>query len=234
MGVDKQQIDKIVSMVVSRLQQEGAASANPGPAPSKPDTVINGLFQQTDKAVQAASKAQKQLLVLPLAVREEIIQAVREVGLAYAERYARMEFEETGLGKEEDNVKKVLASCRVLGMEDLTPEVFSGDKGVTIIERVPVGVIASVNPVTNGAPTILFNTIMMLAGGNTVINNPHPKTKKVSAEVIKDLNKAIVKAGGPPNAVCCFDEPSVGATQGFMTHPLYILIWATGRTCAVL
>ncbi|NQU65431.1 MAG: aldehyde dehydrogenase, partial [SAR324 cluster bacterium] len=139
-----------------------------------------------------------------------------------------MEFTETGLGKEEDNVKKVLASCQVLGMEDLTPEVFSGDKGVTIIERVPVGVIASINPVTNGAPTILFNAIMMLAGGNTVINNPHPKTKKVAVEVIKDLNKAIVQAGGPPNTVCCFEEPSVQTAQELMTHPLIKLIAVTG------
>ena len=68
-----------------------------------------------------------------------------------------------------------------MGLEDLTPEVYSGDKGVTIIERLPVGVIASVHPVTNAAPSILFNAIMMLAGGNAVVVNPHPKTKEVSA-----------------------------------------------------
>jgi propionaldehyde dehydrogenase len=106
--------------------------------------------------------------------------------------------------------------------------VFSGDKGVTIIERIPVGVIASVNPVTNGAPTILFNAIMMLAGGNTVVNNPHPKTKIVSARVIRDLNQAIIGAGGPQNCVCCLEEPSVPSAQALMTHPKVRLIAVTG------
>ncbi|NQU65430.1 MAG: hypothetical protein HQ517_14265 [SAR324 cluster bacterium] len=80
MGVDKQQIDKIVNLVVSRLQQEGVDFAKAAPASSQPETVTNGLFQQTDQAVQAAAIAQKQLRALPLAVREEIIQAIREVG----------------------------------------------------------------------------------------------------------------------------------------------------------
>lgn len=52
------------------------------------------------------------------------------------------------------------SSCLVPGMEDLVPEVYAGDKGVTIIERIPVGVIASVHPVTNAAPSILFNAII--------------------------------------------------------------------------
>jgi len=139
-----------------------------------------------------------------------------------------MEFEETGLGKAADNTKKNQAACGVLGMEDLSPEVFSGDKGVTIIERIPVGVIASINPVTNGSPTILFNAIMMLAGGNTVVNNPHPKTRSISARVIRDLNQAIVAAGGPPNCVCCLEEPSVPSAQALMTHPQVKLIAVTG------
>jgi propionaldehyde dehydrogenase len=139
-----------------------------------------------------------------------------------------MEFEETGLGKADDNVAKVRSACNVPGMEDLTPEVYSGDKGVTIIERLPIGVIASVNPVTNGAPTIIFNAIMMMSGGNAVINNPHPKTKKVSARVIRDLNHAIVKAGGPPNCICCLEEPTVPSAQELMTHPDVGMIAVTG------
>jgi acyl-CoA reductase-like NAD-dependent aldehyde dehydrogenase len=113
-------------------------------------------------------------------------------------------------------------------MEDLAPEVFSGDMGLTVIERVPVGVIASVNPVTNGVPSILFNGIMMLAGGNTVINNPHPKTKGSASRAIRDLNKAIAAAGGPANCICCLEEPSVPSAQKLMTHPSIGLIAVTG------
>jgi propionaldehyde dehydrogenase len=67
-----------------------------------------------------------------------------------------------------------------------------------------------------------------LAGGNTVVNNPHPKTRIVSARVIRDLNQAIVAAGGPENCVCCLEEPSVPSAQALMTHPKIRLIAVTG------
>jgi propionaldehyde dehydrogenase len=196
--------------------------------PSGTDTVVDGVFQDMEACIQAAAAAQKKLVALPLAVREKIIEAIRHVGRTQANEYGQMEFEETGLGKAADNVKKNQSACQVLGMEDLDPEVYSGDKGVTIIERIPVGVIASVNPVTNGSPTILFNAIMMLAGGNTVVNNPHPKTRVISARVVRDLNRAVVDAGGPPNCICCLQEPSVPSAQALMTHPQVKLIAVTG------
>lgn len=228
MGLDEQRIEQIVEIVVNRLQQEGVEFSESRTTTDEPATMLEGVFQEMEECIQAAFIAQKKLAALPLAVRENIITAIREAGLAHADEYARMEFEETGLGKAEDNVKKNQAACQVLGMEDLNAEVFTGDKGVTIIERIPVGVIASVNPLTNGAPTILFNAIMMLAGGNTVVNNPHPKTRAVSARVIRDLNKAIVAAGGPSNSVCGLKEPSVPSAQALMTHPKIKLIAVTG------
>jgi acyl-CoA reductase-like NAD-dependent aldehyde dehydrogenase len=228
MGLDEARIEQIVEIVVSRLQQEGVDLSAADTVPSAIGAGTDGVFRKMDACIQAATAAQKKLVALPLAVREEIIKAIRQAGLNQADEYGRMEFEETGLGKVADNVKKNQAACRVLGMEDLGPEVFSGDKGITIIERIPVGVIASINPVTNGSPTILFNAIMMLAGGNTVVNNPHPKTRAISARVVRDLNKAIVAAGGPPNCVCCLEEPSVPSAQALMMHPQVKLIAVTG------
>jgi acyl-CoA reductase-like NAD-dependent aldehyde dehydrogenase len=209
MGLGDRQIEQIVDIVVNRLQQEGVSFSESPESTSETGNVVDGIFEEIEDAIQAAFSAQKKLITLPLALRQNIIQAIRDTGTTHAAEYGRMEFEETGLGKADDNIKKNQSACQVLGMEDLRPEVFSGDKGVTIIERIPAGVIASVNPVTNGAPTIIFNAIMMLAGGNTVVNNPHPKTKIISARVIRDLNQAIVAAGGPPNCVCCLQEPSV-------------------------
>lgn len=244
MGLDERMIEKIVEIAIKRVQQEREESLKslkrenqptgninlekPISKPPVPDRILDGVFCEIEECIQEASNAQKQLLAQPLSERETIIQAVRDIGLANAEEYARMEFEETGLGKLEDNVNKNRSACQVLGMEDLDPEVYTGDKGVTIIQNIPVGVIASINPVTNGAPTILFNAIMMLAGGNTVVNNPHPRTKMVSVRVIRDINTAIVKRGGPPNCVCCLEEPSVPSAQKLMTHPGISLIAVTG------
>jgi acyl-CoA reductase-like NAD-dependent aldehyde dehydrogenase len=231
MKLDEKLVTQIVEAVVTRLAKSGvevvADKERQGDSKVRPE-VADGVFKEMEDAILAAEAAQKEFMALPLAVREKVLQAIRDVGMANGPDYARLEFEETALGNLEDNLAKIIASCRVMGMEDLTPEVFVGDRGVTIIERLPYGLIASVNPVTNGVPTILYNAIMMLAGGNTVINNPHPKTKRVSAKAVRDINDAIVKAGGPPNCVGCLEEPSVPSAQSLMTHPKVKLIAVTG------
>ena len=228
MALDEERLEQIVSRVIRRLESEGFEISEESAPESFPLAARDGVFPDIESCIQAAVQAQKELMALPLRKREEILLAIRRVGQTGAETYGRMEYLETGLGSAEDNIKKNLSACEVLGMEDLTPEVFAGDKGVTIIERIPVGVIASVNPVTNGAPTILFNAIMMLAGGNTVVNNPHPKTRSVAARVVRDLNRAIQEAGGPANCICCLEEPSIPSAQQLMTHPLIRLIAVTG------
>jgi propionaldehyde dehydrogenase len=91
-----------------------------------------------------------------------------------------------------------------------------------------VGVVASINAVTNAAPGIVHNAIMMLAGGNTVVINPHPKTKTISARVVKDLNRAIRAAGGPADCLTTVMEPDIPTAQYLMTHPLINMIAVTG------
>jgi propionaldehyde dehydrogenase len=228
MHLDEKLVNQIVDAVVQRLSAE-ETQGNPKVNPAAPqDAKTLGIFQNMEDCISATVDAQKKLLTLPLETRAQIIQAIRETGKANTREYARLEFEETGLGKLEDNADKNRAACEVPGMEDLVPEVYAGDRGVTIIERLPIGVIASVNPITNGSPTIIFNAIMMMSGGNTVVMNPHPKTKKVSARVVRDLNQAIVNAGGPPNCICCLEEPTVPSAQQLMTHPDVGMIAVTG------
>jgi len=228
MQLDDKLVNKIVDAVVQRLSDETPPSDPSIDRKIRTDNTTSGVFQNMDDCIPAAVAAQKQLLNLSLETRRKVIQAIRDTGRNNAAEYGRLEFEETELGKRDDNVAKNLSSCEVLGMEDLVPEVYAGDKGVTIIERIPVGVIASVHPVTNAAPSILFNAIMMISGGNAVVVNPHPKTKNVSARVIRDLNRAMVAAGGPGNCLCCLKEPSVPSAQQLMTHPDVGMIAVTG------
>ncbi len=228
MNLDEKVVNQIVEKVVEKLGAQGIEASPKVGTPLESSGIKDGVFQDMETCIQATLAAQRKLLVLPVEDRRKIIQAIRDTGLANADEYGRMEFEETGLGKPGDNVAKVRSACHVPGMEDLTPEVYAGDKGVTIIERLPIGVIASVNPITNGAPTIIFNAVMMMSGGNTVVDNPHPKTKKVSARVIRDLNQSIIKAGGPPNCICCLEEPTVPSAQQLMTHPDVGMIAVTG------
>jgi acyl-CoA reductase-like NAD-dependent aldehyde dehydrogenase len=228
MHLDEKLVNQIVDVVVQRLSADQSRNSPPADPVKSQEAVTLGVFQNMEDCIPAAVKAQKNLLHLSFETRRRIIRTIRETGRANAREYARMEFEETGLGKLEDNADKNLSACEVLGLEDLAPEVYAGDKGVTIIERIPVGVIASVHPVTNAAPSILFNAIMMISGGNTIVVNPHPKTRKVSARTIRDLNKAIIEAGGPPNCISCLEEPSVPSAQQLMTHPDIGMIAVTG------
>jgi acyl-CoA reductase-like NAD-dependent aldehyde dehydrogenase len=228
MQINDKLVNQIVDAVVQRLSENTPPNNLPvdGDSPQNSDSA--GIFQNMDDCIPAAVIAQKKLLTLSFDTRRQVIQAVRDTGKANAAEYGRLEYEETELGKRDDNVEKNRSSCEVLGMEDLVPEVYAGDKGVTIIERIPVGVIASVHPVTNAAPSILFNAIMMISGGNTVVVNPHPKTKQVSTRIIRDLNQAVIAAGGPANCLCCLEEPSVPSAQQLMTHPAIGMIAVTG------
>lgn len=229
MKLDEKVINQIVETVVRKLADQQQPDPVESSTASQPLKAANdGVFQDMDVCIQAACKAQQALVALPLEIRKKLIQTIRKTGAANAREYGTMEFEETGLGKLKDNIDKNISACDVMGMEDLAPEIYAGDKGVTIVERLPVGVIASVHPVTNAVPSILFNAIMMMAGGNAVVFNPHPKTKRVSARAVRDLNSAILTTGGPPNCLCCLEEPTVPSAQHLMTHPDIAMIAVTG------
>jgi acyl-CoA reductase-like NAD-dependent aldehyde dehydrogenase len=223
MEIDKNQIENIVEKVVQAL-----ASGDRSPAATGSANPSDGVFREMEDAIQASVAAHQQLVQLPMATREKIVQAIRDTGWANREEYGRMELQETDLGAAAGTVLKLETACGVPGLEDLASEVFTGDLGVTINERIPVGVIAAVNAITNAAPGIVHNGIMMLAGGNTVVNNPHPKTKTISARVVSDLNKAIVAAGGPSNCITTVAEPDIPTAQYLMTHPRINMIAVTG------
>jgi acyl-CoA reductase-like NAD-dependent aldehyde dehydrogenase len=74
--------------------------------------------------------------------------------------------DETGLGRTEDKVKKnLLVIWKTPGPEILEPGAFTGDDGLTLVERAPYGVIGSITPCTNPTETIINNGIGMIAGG---------------------------------------------------------------------
>jgi propionaldehyde dehydrogenase len=227
MTIDPKQVELIVEKVLESLSSSSQSSSGNSPS-AHGSGGSGGVFQEMEDAIQAAAEAQQALVRLPLATREKIIQAMRDVGWANREEYGRMELEEADLGAVDGTVLKLETACGVPGMEDLASEVYMGDRGVTINERLPVGVIASINAITNAAPGIIHNGIMMLASGNTVVHNPHPKTKIISARVIQDANTAIVAAGGPSNCMTTVAEPDIPTAQYLMTHPRIDLISVTG------
>lgn len=193
-----------------------------------------GIFDDVDKAVECAKEAQKKFALMDLEKREEIIAAIREACVNNARLLAEIACSETGRGRVEDKVaKNILAVKKTPGTEDLKPTAWTGDRGLTLVEMAPVGVIASITPVTNPTATIINNTISMLAAGNAVVFNPHPNAKKCSNKAVEIINEAILKVGAPKGLVCSINNPTIQTAQKLMEHPEVNMVVVTGGKAVV-
>jgi len=229
----QEQVDIIASKVVQSLPLgsplTGISPREDGHTTPVQPPLGSGVYLDVNTAVKAATKAQRQLMEMSLAKRDEMIARIRSVMLEHAEDLARRAQEETGMGRVEDKVvKNRLVTEKTPGTEVLKPTANSGDRGLTLMELAPVGVIGAITPSTNPTSTIICNTIGMLAAGNGVVFNVHPAAKKVSVYNVELLNQAIVSAGGPPNLVVTLAEPTIDSAQELMHHPGIDLLVVTG------
>ncbi|MEW6756076.1 MAG: aldehyde dehydrogenase family protein [Candidatus Latescibacterota bacterium] len=223
-NVSDEQIRRIVEEVVQRVVG-GTPAANGAPRSGGED----GVFETVDQAVEAATRAQRELVALSLAERRRILQALRETTRAHAEDFSRRTVEETGMGRLEDKIKKHYAAADLTpGLEDLEATSWTGDHGLTVVEMAPYGVIGAVTPSTHPVPTLVNNSVCIIAAGNSVVFNVHPGARKVSAHATRILNRAIVAAGGPPNLITGVAEPSIESAQQLFTHPGIRVLLVTG------
>ena len=236
-----------IQAIIQRVLREASQPAMPtpraaGPAPHlshvgkagrtverPPRGARDGVFPTVDDAVAAARAAFRELNQMTLAKRHEIIAAIRSTMRTQAEVLARMAHEETGLGRPEDKLQKnLLVVEKTPGPESLQPLAWSGDAGLSLVERAPYGVIAAITPVTNPTSTIINNSISILSAGNAVVFNAHPGAKNVCTFQIQLINRAIVGAGGPANLVTTVLEPTIETAQALMKHPGVRLLLVTG------
>jgi len=227
--LDEKTISAIVEEVLKKLKTEGM-----GVSPAPPTSGVGGAFASVDGALDAVGRAFEGLRDVPLETRRKIIAAMRKISCEHAEELSRLALEETGLGRYEDKVdKNLLAATRTPGVEDLEPDAVSGDHGVTIVERAPYGVICSITPSTNPSETVINNAIGMVAGGNSVVFNPHPGATRTTLRTIELLNSAITAEGGPPDVLACVTEPTIETAQALMKHPKVKLVVVTGGGAVV-
>lgn len=222
----KEQIEQIVQMTIVQMNRE-----KPGPD-GGPE---NGwMFEDAADAIEAASRAQQQLMTMTLEKRERLIRHMRAAARENARKLAEMAHEETKYGHVEDKVvKNLLVANKTPGTEDIVPKVYTGDHGMTLVEQAPFGVIGSITPSTNPTGTVINNSISMIAAGNAVVFNPHPAAKRCSQETMRILNEAIVAAGGPMGLICTVREPTLESGQTIMNHPKVRLLSVTGGEAVV-
>jgi len=231
--LNEQQIAAIARQIADHLGlKKSDVTSSPG---DKRLALMNeGIFPDIDSAVKAATIAHRDLCLMPLSKRDEIIAAIRKSMLENARKLAEMAHAETGLGRVDDKVaKNKLVAEKTPGTEDLYPSARSGDRGLSLFEPAPFGVIGAITPVTNPTSTIICNTIGMVAAGNSVVFNVHPNAKNASVHNVTLINKAIISVGGPPNLVTTIVEPTIESAQELMKHPGIRLLVITGGEAVV-
>lgn len=217
MSVNEQMIQDIVKEVVAKMQISADVTGN------------HGVFKDMNEAIEAAKKSQKIVAKMSMDQREKIISNIRTKIKENAETFAHMGVQETGMGNVGHKIlKHQLVAEKTPGTEDITTTAWSGDRGLTLIEMGPFGVIGAITPCTNPSETVLCNTIGMLAGGNTVVFNAHPAAIKTSIYAVNMLNEASIEAGGPDNIAVTVEKPTMETSAVMMKHKDIPLIAATG------
>ncbi|HYV45929.1 MAG TPA: hypothetical protein VFA20_13765, partial [Myxococcaceae bacterium] len=121
-----------------RFGVDGVVAGTPG-QPGRAPAVIRGrrgIFDDLDSATSAARAAFEQWSETSLETRNVVIEAMRETTRRLAEDLSRRAVEETGLGNVKDKIQKnLLCANKTPGTEILRPLAYSGDHGISIIER---------------------------------------------------------------------------------------------------
>jgi len=220
LDLDPAQLQEIVQEVLARLGNGGHG---------RPGKALPGVYDEMEVAIERAAAGQKKLVKLNLEERERLIAAIRQTLRQHAEELAQLAVADTGMGRVEDKIlKHHLVADKTPGTEDLITEAWSGDKGLTLVEMSPFGVIGAITPSTNPVATIFCNVIGMIAGGNSVVFSPHPGARKCSLRAVELINEAILAAGGPEDIVVAISEPALEKTQVMFQHPAIDLLVATG------
>ncbi len=233
------QIRHVVQQVLTRLAANDAPAANNCDCSNAAHAACGctsdshdgrrGIFTDVNDAVAAASEAFEQLSQRTIEDRGRIIEHIRRISIDQCVELGTLEMEETKIGRLEHKIEKLKTlGERTPGIEFMRSEVFSGDHGLAVIEHAPFGVIGCITPVTHSLPTITGNAVSMIAGGNTLVVNPHPSGKRVAAEGVRRFNEAIFRDLGIDNLICVIVEPTLESANAIFSHRDVKLICVTG------
>ena len=244
-AINESMVRQIVAEVVKELQgpvEQAPPAVPPAGCPATPasrrgvptasgTTYVGrgGIFNDVDEAVEAAGAAQRKLEDLGLEGRRGIIRILRDVTLANLQDLSQREYDETQIGRLDHKPLKLEAVARhTPGVEFLETRAESGDNGMMIEEFAPWGVIGAITPVTHSAPTLLSNSIAMIAAGNAIVFNPHPSGAKIAAYAARLWNEAIRKQYGVDNLISLIETPTLDSANAIFKHRGVAMLCVTG------
>lgn len=222
MQIDETLIRNVVAQVLSEVGRMAPVSASSYEG-------RHGIFTDANEAIAAAAEAYERLRERSLEERKRIISHIRRIAIDQCVELGTMEMNETKIGRLEHKIEKLKTlGERSPGVEFLRSEVYSGDRGLAVIEHAPFGVIGAITPVTHSLPTITGNAVSMIAAGNTLVINPHPSGKRVAVEGVRRYNEAIHRDLGIDNLICVVAEPTLQTADTIFKHREVKLICVTG------
>ena len=134
-------------------------------------------------------------------------------------RLAQQGVDESGIGDREGRPAKRFKIHMVLRDVLRTPStgiVETDEKKGLVKYAKPVGIIASLIPMTNPAMTPPVTGVSSANARNAVIFSPHPRTAKTTFEMVEAMRDACEAAGAPRDLFQSIRHPSIPLTQYLM------------------
>ncbi|HKP46653.1 MAG TPA: aldehyde dehydrogenase family protein [Pyrinomonadaceae bacterium] len=186
--------------------------------------------QQARDLVDAAHKAQAEIVKFDQAKIDRICETMAKAALREAARLGAMAVEETGYGVADDKREK-----NRFAAEDVwnyfrglrTVGVVSESKDVVEIAS-PRGVVAAIIPSTNPTSTAIFKVLIAIKSRNAIVLSPHPSAAKCINETVRVMREAGIKEGLPGEAIGCMTTATIEGTEALMKHKQTAVILATG------
>ncbi len=186
--------------------------------------------QQARDLVEAAHRAQAELVRFDQAKIDRICEAMARAALRESARLGALAVEETGYGIPADKQEK-----NRFAAEDVwnyfrglrTVGVVSESKDVVEIAS-PRGVVAGIIPSTNPTSTAIFKVLIAIKSRNSVVLSPHPSAARCINETVRVMREAGIKEGLPADAIGCMTTATIEGTEALMKHKQTAVILATG------
>lgn len=184
-----------------------------------------------EELISNGRKAMKEIEDLTQEDVRSLCKAIALLSVERAEVWSKALYTENGgSGRLESKIARNTA--RPLGLAAQLDDV----KTVGVIEEdpdgylvkiaKPLGVVASLVPMTVPCGLVACQTIFGLMSKNAMIFSPHPRTKKVTAFVVNDLRELLGRLGYPKDLLQCVEKPSMETTQVLMKQADFVV--ATG------
>ncbi|MDR1677090.1 MAG: aldehyde dehydrogenase family protein [Deltaproteobacteria bacterium] len=174
-----------------------------------------------DEMVIKARAAMNQIRDYTQEQADKMVKVIGKVVYDHAEELAKEAVEETRFGAvEPKTMKNSFFSAALWQHLKGKPSVGilseDPDTGITEICH-PIGVVASITPVTVPNICPMGNSMLALKGKNAIIIGPSPNSKKSSGTTVKLMRSELEKIGAPADLIQVIEEPTLESSRELMS-----------------